>query len=99
MGENRLRVVAHIRAKPETVDEVRALLSGLVDPTRREPGCITYDLLQNHEDPTDFTFVEEWTGADALAAHFETAHMVETLPKLQAVAAAPPDIRRYALVR
>ena len=54
-----LRVVARIKARAETVSEVRELLSSLVEPTRKEFGCVTYELLQNTEDPTDFTFVEE----------------------------------------
>jgi quinol monooxygenase YgiN len=99
MGDDRLRVVAHVKARPDTVAEVRTLLSGLIEPTRNEPGCISYDLLQNHEDPTDFTFVEEWSGAEAFAGHFETPHIVETLPKLEPIVAAPPDIRRYRTVR
>ena len=60
MPANPLRVVARIKARPETVDEVRELLCGLVEPTRKESGCISYELLQNREDPTDLTFVEEW---------------------------------------
>ena len=48
-------------ARPGKEDELRALLRGLIEPTRREPGCVTYELLQNTADPTDFTFVEEWS--------------------------------------
>ncbi len=52
-----LRVVARIKAKSEAINEVRELLCGLIEPTRKESGCINYELLQNRDDPTDFTFV------------------------------------------
>ncbi|MDQ2856133.1 MAG: antibiotic biosynthesis monooxygenase, partial [Acidobacteriota bacterium] len=61
MSQNTLRVVARIMALPDKVDEVRSLLEALVEPTRNEAGCISYELLQNKSDPADFTFVEEWT--------------------------------------
>lgn len=98
MPQNNLRVVARIRAKQDKVDEVRRLLSGLIEPTRREEGCVVYELLQNREDPTDFTFVEEWTSAEALERHFETEHLKNALPKLQELAAEEPDIRTYMVV-
>lgn len=94
-----LRVVARIKAKSEAVSEVRELLCGLVDPTRKESGCITYELLQNTEDPTDFTFVEEWESDAALASHAASDHLKAIGPKLQPVVADPPDIRTYLLVK
>ena len=98
MPENSLRVVARIKARPDKVGQVRALLSGLVEPTRRESGCVSYELLQNRADPTDFTFVEEWRSDADLEAHFATDHIQTALPKLEGLAAEEPDIRTYAVV-
>lgn len=60
MANETVRVVARMTARPEKIEELKVLLSGLIDPTRREKGCISYQLLQNRADPTDFTFIEEW---------------------------------------
>lgn len=94
-----LRVVARIKARAETVSEVRELLSSLVGPTRKESGCITYELLQNRKDPTDFTFVEEWESDAALESHAASDHLKAIGPKLQPVVAEPPDIRTYSVVK
>ena len=59
MPENSIRIVA-IVANPDRVDQVRSILSDLVEPTCNESGGISYELLQNRTDETDFTFVEEW---------------------------------------
>ena len=99
MAENSLRVVARIVAKPDKVEEVRALLAGLVAPTRKEEGCVSYELLQNRADPTDFTFVEEWEGDAALDAHLSTEHIRDAMSRLPSVLAAEPDIRRYSVVK
>ncbi|MEW6211281.1 MAG: putative quinol monooxygenase [Acidobacteriota bacterium] len=93
-----LRVVARIIARPDKVEELRSLLAGLIEPTRKEPGCISYELLQNRHDPVDLTFVEEWESDAALDAHLATEHIREALAKVPKLVAAEPDIRRYSLV-
>ncbi|HKO59945.1 MAG TPA: putative quinol monooxygenase [Pyrinomonadaceae bacterium] len=94
-----LRVVARIKAKPDKVQEVRDALIGLVDPTRGEQGCIVYELLQNTEDPTDFTFVEEWESDAALATHAASDHIKETREKLKGIVGGATDIRTYTVVK
>ena len=98
MPENSFRVVARIKSKPDTVSEVHDLLSGLVGPTRKEEGCVSYELLQNRADPTDFTFVEEWASDAALEAHFATEHIRNALLKVPDLCAGEPDIRTYRVV-
>jgi quinol monooxygenase YgiN len=98
MPTSPLRVVARIKAKSEKVGEVRELLCGLVEPTRKESGCVSYELLQNREDPTDFTFVEEWESDAAFASHAASDHIKAIGPKLQPVVTKAPDIRTYLAV-
>jgi quinol monooxygenase YgiN len=93
-----IRVVAHLTAKQDKIDETRAALSALIEPTRREEGCIVYELMQNNADPADFTFVEEWTGDETLDAHLQSAHIRTLQSKGDELFAAPPDIRRYTLL-
>ena len=95
MQASPLRVVARIKARSETIDEVRELLSGLVEPTRREAGCLSYELLQNIDDPTDFTFVEEWESEAAFQSHAASDHIEAIGPKLSPFVAEAPDIRTY----
>ena len=95
MAENTLRVVARIRARPNKVDELLSVLSSLVEPTRKEPGCIHYELLQNNEDSTDFTLIEEWQSDTDLQSHFATKHFKGALTKLPNLVASEPDIQRY----
>jgi len=93
-----IRVVAHIKAKPDKVEEMRNVLTKIVEPTRKEDGCISYTLTQNVADPTDFTFVEEWESAEKMQAHLGSAHIQEALGQLPNVGAADPDIRTYKVL-
>ena len=70
----------------------------LIEPTRPEKGCIQYQLLQNHTEPTDFTFVEEWTDNAALDAHLASDHIETASAKLENLIASEPDIRLYKLL-
>jgi quinol monooxygenase YgiN len=98
MSQQTIRVIAHLIALPDKVEELKSLLLSVIAPTRQESGCIKYELLQNNNDPTDFTFVEEWESDALLDAHLASTHIQEGLRKLQGIAAAPPDIRRYQLL-
>ena len=99
MAENSLRVIAKVKARPDKVDELRSVLSSLVEPTRKEPGCLSYNLLQNNEDPTDFALVEEWESKNALESHIAAKHFRDAQAKLAGLVAAKADIRLYHLVR
>jgi quinol monooxygenase YgiN len=99
MPEDSLRVVARIKALPDQVDTIRTILLELIEPTRKEVGCVVYELLQNKADPTDFTFVEEWESGSCLDSHAASAHLKDATEKLRGVMAEAPDIRRYLVVR
>lgn len=98
MPDSGVRVVARVVARPGKEDELRVLLRGLIEPTRREPGCVTYELLQNTANSTDFTFVEEWRSEADLDAHLQSAHLQHARVRLPDLAATDPDIRRYTVV-
>lgn len=70
------RTVAILKSKPEHVDELRALLLNLVEPSRQDRGCVVYVLHAVIGDPCQFLFYEGWSGIEALDAHVAT-------PKLQ----------------
>lgn len=98
MTPETLRVIARLKARPEKVAELREVLYGLLGPTRAESGCIRYEMLENQEDPREFTFTEEWTDAGALATHFETEHIRSALGRFPDLLAEELDLRRYSLV-
>ena len=99
MPGNSIRIVAKVVANPDSVDQVCSILSDLVEPTRQESGCISYELLQNRTDPTDFTFVEEWETDAAIDAHLTSKHIRDALMKLPGLISSDPDIRSYGVVK
>ena len=98
MSQSLVHVVAHITAKPDTVTILRAILEALLPSTRQEAGCHHYQLLQNRDYPTDFTFVEQWADDAAIDQHLQSAHVQQALAQAATLLATPPDIQRYNLI-
>ncbi|MFN6540557.1 MAG: putative quinol monooxygenase [Nostoc sp. EkiNYC01] len=98
MTNQTIRVIARVIALPHKVEELKAVLLELIEPTRQEADAIKYELLQNQYDPTDFTFVEEWTSHEALNSHMDSPHFQAAAAKLEGLVATTPDIRRYHLL-
>ena len=93
-----LYVIAHIRAREDKQDELRELLAGLVGPTRRESGCIRYQLCRNNADSRDFTFVEEWESEAALDAHLKKPHLQAAFAAFPRLVDGTPVVNRYSLI-
>jgi quinol monooxygenase YgiN len=98
MESKSVQVVARITAKPGKEEVVAAILRGLVGPTRRENGCVSYQLFRNNSDASDFVFIEEWTSDAALDAHLKTPHLLDAVAKVTPLVAKATDISRYSLV-
>ena len=91
-------VVARYLAKSGKEEELKAILSTLIAPSRREIGCYQYDLLLNTADPRDFCFVERWEDEKALDQHGETVHLKTARAKTEGLVETPADVRRYHIL-
>jgi quinol monooxygenase YgiN len=93
-----LHVIARLRAKEGKVDALKAALSNLIAPSRREIACHQYDLLQGTTDPREFCFVERWDNEQALDAHAATEHVKRAGEQIADLVEGPPDIQRFQQV-
>lgn len=98
MSQDHIRVVARITAQPGKEKALEQILMALIAPTRAEAGCISYQMLRHQDDPTEFTFVEQWRSNADIDAHFGTPHLQRALTDAAELLACAPDIRRYVLV-
>lgn len=78
-----LTVIAKIKANLESIELVTSELQKLVEPTRKEKGCINYDLFRDNDDPSIFLFYENWENSDDLDAHILSNHFLECFGKIQ----------------
>lgn len=68
-------VIATMTIKPGTRETVLAAAKPCIDATRKETGCLFYDLNSSATDPNLLTFVERWETREHLATHAKTEHI------------------------
>ena len=90
-----LTVVAEMQAKPGKEDALRRAVLALIEPTRREDGCVQYDLHVHSSDPSRFVFYENWTSQAHLDRHAASPHIQEFRTEIADLVAAPARIETY----
>jgi quinol monooxygenase YgiN len=82
----------------EHLDRVLELYGWLVAETRKEPGCVSYELLQRQDDPRELMLVEEWQSQEHLDAHTRTPHFVTIVAELDQLERAAPALVYHQLL-
>jgi quinol monooxygenase YgiN len=76
LPKNAVTLVVILRPKPGQETLLEAELRALVAPTRREEGCITYNLHRAIEPPGAFLLHEVWATRDDHRLHTKTPHFL-----------------------
>lgn len=90
-----IKVVAKGLVKKNCLDKVLILYKELVDKTRREDGCLSYELFQDTENPCILTMIETWENRECLEKHFQTAHFRELVPQISECREGKADLNVY----
>jgi quinol monooxygenase YgiN len=72
---NELVIIARIESKKEKIELVKAALIKLLEPTRKEKGCLQYELNQDNENQEIFMIFEIWTYREIWQTHMKNAHL------------------------
>jgi len=99
MSREIVHVIATFVAAPGQEDELEAALVTLVEPTRREAGCLRYDLVRGHGQSAELAFIEEWESLAHLEAHAQTDHLHAVQARVAPLLAGAASIERYRRVR
>lgn len=71
-----ITLVASITTKNGSEVQMLELLKQLVVKSRKEKGCIQYDLHLSVEKPNVFVMYEIWKSQEALNKHMQTVHFI-----------------------
>ncbi|SHG06914.1 Quinol monooxygenase YgiN [Bacteroides luti] len=77
-----VKVIAKFFVKEDKVEEFLKLASVLVEESRKETGCVSYNLLQDVSNPQTLIMVEEWESAKILKTHMASAHFTSIIPEM-----------------
>jgi quinol monooxygenase YgiN len=88
-----LTVIAHLAARASKIDEARAAMMSLIGKTRSEEGCVAYDLHQDNDNPTEFTFCEIWKSRQAWEEHMQMPYLTAFVARGPELLESEPRIR------
>lgn len=71
----KIYITAIVESKPEFQPEVKSVLENMVEHTRKESACISYDLHQDIENENRFVFYEIWKNQQGLYNHNEQPYI------------------------
>jgi len=92
-------VVTHVDVPPPSKDQCIELLKQLTEQSRKDPGVLRFDVLQQDSRPNHFTVVEAWRDRKSHDAHTMAAHTREYRQKLTPMSGALFDERLYEAIR
>jgi len=98
MADERIAVLAKVKAKADKVEELKAELAGLIEPTRAEAGCVEYKLHVSDEDEAQFMFYEIWRSKEDFDKHIETPHLQGLLARTGELVDGDLDVSIWKLV-
>ncbi len=78
-----IKVVSRAEVKFSKLGEYTEMALKLAEDTKKEEGCISYDLYRNRDKENVLTFIEEWENMDSLEKHFNTSHFKKYVPLLK----------------
>jgi quinol monooxygenase YgiN len=81
-------LVVNLRAREGRDLLLEAELRALVGPTRREQGCLTYDVYRGAELPGSFLLHEVWASREHHRLHTQTPHYLRWNARKDALLAA-----------
>lgn len=102
IAQNRDRliyVVVHVDVPPNFTSDTAALLSQFAIDSRKDPGSMRFELMQENSRVNHFTLVEVWRTRRDFESHLATAHSRIFREKLHPMLGSPFDERLNILVR
>ena len=76
-----IKIVATNYIKKDKKDDFLKLAKDLILESRKEAGCIAYDIYESI-DGKCLTFIEEWKDEEAIKSHNNSNHFKTIVPKL-----------------
>jgi quinol monooxygenase YgiN len=80
-----LALLVTIKAKAGKEKDVEAAFAPCIAATKKEPGCLAYELNRDTDHPEVYVMYEKFKGVAALADHLKRAHtqkLLKALPPL-----------------
>jgi (4S)-4-hydroxy-5-phosphonooxypentane-2,3-dione isomerase len=83
---------ARIKAKPEAIEQFKALAKTMVENSNTEQGCLIYKLYQEVGNPQSFIFYEIYENQDAVNIHNSSPYFKTFIEQMSELASDKPQV-------
>lgn len=77
-----IKVIARSSIRKGCLEESIEIYKLLVEETRKEKGCHSYELFEDVNNSHSLALIEEWESLEHLKRHTQTKHFIELVAKL-----------------
>jgi len=95
MADKPVVVYGRFKAKPGKEDELRQALGDLMAPTRREAGCISYQMHQHAQDSRQFMSYEIWRSQADIDQHMQTPYVAAVVARAEELMELPFELSNW----
>ena len=88
---------AKITPNPEHYDSAKAAILSILDDTRKENGCIQFDIHTDNDASVLFLY-EQWVNEAALQNHYEQSYTKSVFESYATWLAKPVEIESFTLL-
>lgn len=94
-AEERLYIVTYVDVFPEFAADTVSALHEFEADSRKDPGSVRFEVLQDTSRTNHFTIVEAWQSRKAYESHLKLDHSKKFRERLQPHLGSPYDERLY----
>jgi quinol monooxygenase YgiN len=84
-------LLVRFEAKEGAGEKLEASFAKAIKLSRKEKGCLAYDLNRDPKMPSHYVLYERWQNLSSLEAHLKSAHIAAMLTELNESRAGPPE--------
>ena len=93
-----ITIVAKKTIKQGKLEEYKTLVEKLIDESRKEEGCISYNLFEDINNPNILTFIEEWRSEEEIKLHNNSEHYTSIVPKGVDLQEGKTEVNLYKMI-
>jgi quinol monooxygenase YgiN len=97
-GGKSVYVVTHVDVTPNYTADATKLLREFAAESRKDPGVVRYEVLQQDSRANHYTIVEVWQTRQAFETHSAAEHTKRYREKLQPMLGSPFDERLHEML-
>jgi quinol monooxygenase YgiN len=93
-----ITIVAKNLIKQGKAEEFKVLAERLINESRKERGCISYNLYEDSNNCNILTFIEEWENEEVINLHNNSEHFTSIVPKFAELKESQSEVNLYKVI-